>query len=594
MPPLFRALPAPLRVFTAIVQTLLPLAACLALAQGASADEPADGGFGDVVDVELVNVEVWVTDREGEPIRDLTQESFRVFEDGEEVEIQYFDVVRTAPGGFEPRPLEQSTREDGLVTSAPELITSRVDGSAAGPVESSAGWMVLYFDQLHLGKTQQTEIIADLRDLVRSPTVDPERILVVRQSQNLVTETLFGSTEREVHRALDRVEESDTAGNQGAQDKRLALADLQREWDRIRNSNIPTSDPCDLFPPQAIRVVERYTQERLPRMQTSLDNLFVLSSFLAAIPGQKSLLYISDALETEPGADLIRFVEDACPNQRDVTNNFSFRGGLGSQFRRLTDHANANRVTVYAMQAKGLETGFLSGVDQGSLEFRGAGGVERALRSVEREGLATLAGDTGGRTVFNQNDFTDSLIDISKDMGSYYSLAYVPRHGGDELSHRIEVKVEGRGLRVRHRQGYRDKDADTRMTERLQGALHLGWVENEWGVRLAMGTAETARGRTRFPLHVRVPGSGLTFLPGAQGDTARIRVQVLTRPLSGNEPFSHLETFEMKKPGRLDLPVDFRVPVDLASGLHILAVAVRDMASQETAILSTNLDLTRR
>ena len=46
-----------------------------------------DASVMEVVDVVLVNVEVWATDRKGNPIQGLSAADFEVFEDGRPVEI---------------------------------------------------------------------------------------------------------------------------------------------------------------------------------------------------------------------------------------------------------------------------------------------------------------------------------------------------------------------------------------------------------------------------------------------------------------------------------------------------------------------------
>ena len=51
------------------------------------------GGFSEIVDVRVVNLEVAVTDRDGVPIRGLGAEHFELLVDGEPVPIEYFSEV---------------------------------------------------------------------------------------------------------------------------------------------------------------------------------------------------------------------------------------------------------------------------------------------------------------------------------------------------------------------------------------------------------------------------------------------------------------------------------------------------------------------
>ncbi len=57
--------------------------------------------FRDTVDVRLVNVEVWVTDRRGEPVTGLDAGDFEVREDGKRVAISNFAEIR-APAPAAP------------------------------------------------------------------------------------------------------------------------------------------------------------------------------------------------------------------------------------------------------------------------------------------------------------------------------------------------------------------------------------------------------------------------------------------------------------------------------------------------------------
>ena len=52
-----------------------------------------EGAFFEQVNVDIINVEVFVTDKKGEPIRGLKQEDFQIFEDGRPVAISNFYSV---------------------------------------------------------------------------------------------------------------------------------------------------------------------------------------------------------------------------------------------------------------------------------------------------------------------------------------------------------------------------------------------------------------------------------------------------------------------------------------------------------------------
>jgi VWFA-related protein len=68
----------------ALFLLLVPGSAVAQAPPGEIAGEPA---FSDVVEVELAEVDLFVTDRDGQPVPGLTREDFQVSEDGQPVEI---------------------------------------------------------------------------------------------------------------------------------------------------------------------------------------------------------------------------------------------------------------------------------------------------------------------------------------------------------------------------------------------------------------------------------------------------------------------------------------------------------------------------
>lgn len=86
-----------LRNAAALPALLVALFLAAALPGRAQAPEPPAETFAEEVSLEVVNVEVHVTDRQGRPVLGLTREDFRLFEDGQEVAIEYFTAPSTPP-----------------------------------------------------------------------------------------------------------------------------------------------------------------------------------------------------------------------------------------------------------------------------------------------------------------------------------------------------------------------------------------------------------------------------------------------------------------------------------------------------------------
>ena len=582
---------------------------------GLSAQPDGASRFGEVVDVDLINVEVWVSDRQGRAVTGLRREDFRVREDGETVPISHFAEVRGASRGRSPDP-ERSLPESGPAAGAAQ--SSPVAG------EAGRGHLVVYFDQLRLRPASRKQVVGDLRRFLRSERLPPDRVLLLAQGNELVIEAPFGSDQAGLDSALARLA-STTGGGVGIElERSLALRRLQQLWQQARELS---TSPCPWFLRRAGPEVESYSRQNRDRLAITLNHLSSTASFLAGVPGLKTLVYVSDSLELHPGTELLSFVDGLCPEQRDITR-FDLAGELSEPFRQLTRHANTNRVTLYTVQALGLQSGFLTTADQPAVDLRGTRNFESTLRNSQRDGLFYVASETGGRAILNRNRFGGELEAIAEEMTTYYSLAYAPTHGGDGAEHRIEVDVAGDGLRVRHRRGYRDKGPDERMADRLESALYLGLMSNPLQARLGAGTVRRGTGgKFILPLHVLVAADRVAFLPSAAGlaagqPTARLKLQVAAADERNRNVAFEQRVFRFEQPvapqarrtpaasqarrtsvapqarqpptaaeadpiALLDLAVD----LELDHGVYVIAAALRDKATLETSYLSTTLEV---
>ena len=559
-----------------------------------AAEAPA---FGEIVDVQLVNVEVWVTDRQGEPVIGLDADDFEVREDGKVVQVSNFAEVRQSlPGDpFAPTdPIEASI--DGAVEERPLELDDLLEEPR---VPQGSGFLALYFDELFSKPEGRKQLIDDLRTFVELRRVPHERVLILRQDRGLKVEANLGSSRAQLEAALDRLEKPSGRGAQTWADERNALRQLQEEWEREVVINAQDNrEPCNFFLPVAFNQVQFHINFTRTRIAETIEYLTEAAGFLAGLPGPKTLIYASDGLALAPGRDLLSFAKYLCPD-RQSDRRLDYFEGLGQSFRALSRHANANRVTIYPIQALGLR----SNLSATSASERGSKRTIQALsrynsesRMQQREGLSYLAEQTGGRAVFNRGAFIEELEKIAEDMTGFYSLAYAPTHGGDGLEHTIEVKVRGRNLRIRHRPGYRDKSQDQRMLERLQSALYLNLMANPLGVSLGAGEITAGeKDRLKVPLHVRVPVDEITFLPQKDGDFASLKVAVLTRDERRAKSSFKQEGYRLARPeveGE-GLTVSLVVELDLEAGIHVIAFGVRDEATRVASYVATGVDLQR-
>jgi VWFA-related protein len=92
--------------------------------------------------------------------------------------------------------------------------------------------------------------------------------------------------------------------------------------------------------------------------------------------------------------------------------------------------------------------------------------------STNQQVLHALAAGTGGFTIFNTNDYLEGLNKIVKELDEYYVLGYVPPNQTHDGSyHKINVKVERKGIRLRFRNGYYDVKSPDLLAGKPEGKI---------------------------------------------------------------------------------------------------------------------------
>ena len=578
-----RALPDSGLIRSAVIGAFLAVAGAPPVSGQGDASPPVIDTV-EVVDVVLVNVEVWVTDRKGEPIHGLTAADLEVLEDGRPVEITHFAEIRP----------EFPRTETGLLAeeepaAAPAQAPAAASAAREAPTAGHASHLVVYFDQLHLSTTSARRFAADLKDFLAEGQVPPSRVAILSQGFDLDIVAPFGSTTEQLVAAVENLGD-DVAVAGGQLEARLAVSRMQENWEYAKNLPRPCRAMVNLTKSEVgARVAELSQHFRL-----TLNNLNATARFLAGLPGPKTLVLVSDSLELRPGEELLRFARNVCPQEREL-GELTLLGEATLLETALVDFAlgaNTNRVTFYPIQASGLISSSTMGAENRAFDQVAMQGVESNLRRVQQGGLLSLARETGGVATLNRNRFRQPLERIARDMESYYSLAYVPPRPGSGESHSIKVRVKRPGARVRHRLGYRDKSAAEVRDERLDGAIAFGLMDNPLAMRLAAGQVEDdGEGHIVLPLHLLIPRDSIAFVGRAAGELAQVEVVVRARNASTGKQLEHSDVLGVGPPEDGTELVALKVTLTLPVGVYVLGVSARDVATGLTSFVSTTLAL---
>jgi len=136
--------------------------------------------------------------------------------------------------------------------------------------------------------------------------------------------------------------------------------------------------------------------------------------------------------------------------------------------------------------------------------------------STNQQVLYALATGTGGFTIFNTNDYLEGLNKIVKELDEYYVLGYVPpTQTHDGSYHKISVKVERKGVKLRFRNGYYDVKSPDLLAGKPEGKIleerAASPEPGEIPVSLNAPYFYTAANVARVNLAMRVPAQQLDF-----------------------------------------------------------------------------------
>jgi VWFA-related protein len=376
--------------------------------------------FLETVNVSVVNVDVYATDKKGEPIRGLSKDDFEILENGKPVEITNFFAVEggrsVAVPGEEPTAAEAAPGPPGTPRAEPLLP------------EDQRLRLIIYIDNFNLQPFNRNRVMRELRAFLGTHLGKGDKAMLVTYDRELHVRNQFTSDASLIANRLLELEKISAQGVHAASERRDALQ-------KIQDSQTVT---------EAESYARTYAQSQTNDAEFALDGLKSVVNSMAGLPGRKALVYVSDGLQMMVGQDIYYAVHAKYSEQTSSLTEAT-QYDMSRRFRELTAQANANRVTFYTIDAAGLRS--FSSTDA---SVQGPGptspGSAQLIDSMQIQNLQatlqTLAEETGGQVIMNSNSFMPGLEKMARDFGSYYSLGYTPPHFGDGRYYKIEVRLK--------------------------------------------------------------------------------------------------------------------------------------------------------
>ncbi len=448
------------------------LAAVLALGAPSLAAQKAGNSAGRLRStVNLVVVDVEVTDSAGHPVQGLQPSDFRLYENGKLQKISKFVYANV----------------EGFAKSAPATEAPVVVPVAGSPVANSLGPVVrdrrlilLFFDLTSLHPDELLRARAAAIHYVKDQMSPADLVGVVVLGNQLGLLSNFTNDKKTLLAALDRLEPgvdsqlADLLSASAQEGEATSVADVGAAW-------TPDDTEFNVF----------NTDRKLEAMQD-------LADLLRSIPGKKVVMQFTAGI-TQTGEENRTAVQAA------------------------TDAANLADVSFYSVDARGLYAEVPGGnasqaAPGGTAMFTGAAVVsQEQMREDSRDTLETLADDTGGRAFFDMGDLSKAFHQVQQDTAGYYLLGYSPtdtRMDGRWRS--ITVKVDRPGLRLRYRTGYFGAKDYAHFTaedreEQLLDALRSERPILELPIALSASVFRLPSGEYFVPIAAKLPASTLRW-----------------------------------------------------------------------------------
>src|SRR3954468_19239417 len=389
------------------------LAALLLIASqqpAAPAPQPFKSG------TQIVEVDVRVI-KDGHFVTGLEPADFEVTEDGVAQKVEAAVLIAGAPAAATPSPGPAAATTASLAHPQVWLFVFDTAHLTAGSVQRTRDavekFIASRFRQGDLGG-----VVLEGRMINNRLTSDREELRQAALSVKLPGDLRSRQLElREWPRLQDEFEAFAIA-----REDRDAIARA------VARACIDDPDQCRMAAPDAqvrAKAQQMVREYRTATLQT-LTTIDTLAKGLARIPGSKTVVFLSEGFVLQDQE---------------------------AQLRQAVGQAARAGAHFYSIDTRGLNKGSNAGLIDARLADNPMGAP--ATFDAESDGPNSLAVDTGGFAIRNENNFGRALDEIQADAATYYVVSYTPTNAAFDGKYRaISVKVSRPGVSVRARRGY--------------------------------------------------------------------------------------------------------------------------------------------
>ncbi len=526
------------------------------------------------VEAQIVYVHVAVTDGRGRPMRDLGANDFALYEDDRAVPIVAF---RAPVGASVP-----------LDAAAP---TPAATGRAPAEPPPEPVTFVVYLDNWNLTPGGRRRVLPGFASFLKEQLArGAARALVVAAGEEAHVLSPLTADAEQIAAALRIAEREPVHGHLTRSDERNAI--------EVVKALMETGPAGCADLPLLQAPIRKQAQSRSQDLVRTLARLESVTQALGTLPGSKALFYVSDGLEQRPAIDLFHQLGDICPEalHRDFSALFSpmQEYDLSRAFQALAARANASRVTLYPVDASGVQAFSVGDVSQANRLFVPSPKTDMIRAANLKAGQSILADETGGSAVFPASDPHAALAQIADQVRGEYALGLAPGHAPEGRIHSLRVELRKKGRRIRYTPSYFHGERAEPGASRTLAALLVGLEDDTLGADVSVDPSpasdRAAKSTRTVNVRIGVPLVRLSTVEEAEGRHGRLRVVIAIwragalakeRPLEVREslidvPLPAAASAHGSDPGRRE----FVVEVPLSADHGEIGVGVHDVFSR--------------
>jgi VWFA-related protein len=551
----------------------LALGSSFALAQQKTPPRTQDTSvFGETVEVRVVNVEVVVTDKDGNRVSGLKPGDFHLKVDGKEVPVSYFSEILGGQSVAAP-------------AAAGSTAAAGVPGVEPGGAVGTS--YLVFIDDYFPTEIRRNEVLKSLKnDLARLGPVD-QMAIVAYDGGRLALVSNWSQSQAELARAFDQAMARPARGLDRIVELKRFSSDQGLAATTVSTSapNFPDSGgmPLDLntrMDNTGLSPLESEYGKMLFRQEEGVVKAAArtLRTF-ASPPGRKVMLLLDGGWPYS----IQSFIRGDAP----VTLSREYKDGE-NLMRTLTSTANLLGYTVYPVDVPGTPGSVNEASNSGPV-----GSNSASFRDQEIKGtLEFVALETGGKPLRNGNRMV-ALAEVAADTRSYYWLGFSPTWEHNDVRHKVDVSVNKPGVKVRSRDSFLDLAKKTEVSMMVESALLFGNLPGGIFLPMRVGTPAKTKNGTEIPITLGLPADVVTLVQVGNKYEAHAELRFAASDKNGND--SELPVVPLNitadHPAKAGGFIKFETKVTLKGTANHLVATVYDPISGKLATAETDLTM---